>query len=122
LTVPAKAEVARVTSLSALEIQLIDGAGGYRSRAKRRSGRDLKGTAFGETAGVAAIMKVEKLDKGAGVTVNLEPAECELFVRLALDAQTAAFQETANSYLSLSLTLGKGILDLRQKQTRVLIP
>ena len=67
-------------------------------------------------------MKVEKLDKGAGVTVNLEPAECELFVRLALDAQTAAFQETANSYLSLSLTLGKGILDLRQKQTRVLIP
>lgn len=67
-------------------------------------------------------MKVEKLDKDAGVTVSLEPAECELFVRLALDAQAAAFQEAGSSYLSLSLTLGKGILDLRQRKTRVLIP
>jgi len=67
-------------------------------------------------------MRVEKRDKGAGVTVNLEPAECELFVRLALDAETAAFQHPPDSYLSLSLTLGKGILDLRQKKPRPLIP
>jgi hypothetical protein len=67
-------------------------------------------------------MKVEKLDKDAGVTVSLEPAECDLFVRLALDAQTAAFQENGRNYLSLSLALGKGILDLRQKKTQVLIP
>jgi hypothetical protein len=71
-------------------------------------------------------MNVERLDNRAGVTVNLGPDECQLFVRLAQDAERASqdrngapdlFKETAPNYFSVSLKIGKQIGALLNGQT-----
>lgn len=61
-------------------------------------------------------MRVEKCD-GHGVTVDLEPEECELFVRLARDAEKAGqgapgdshYQARSQTYFSVSLSIGQRI-------------
>ena len=44
-----------------------------------------------------------------GIDIHLEPDECELFVKLAQDAERAMFDEKAPSYLSVCVRLGRRI-------------
>jgi hypothetical protein len=63
-------------------------------------------------------VRVNKLENGAGVTVNLELDECALFVKLAEDAEKANqdrpgvpgnLKETRLNYFSVSLSIGRQI-------------
>jgi hypothetical protein len=64
-------------------------------------------------------MKIQRRENCAGVKVDFEPEECELFMKFALDANTATFKENGRNYFSLSLTLGRGINDLLKEETAV---
>jgi hypothetical protein len=68
-----------------------------------------------------ARMRIEKVSGRRGVQVNLEPEECELFVRLAQDAalagaategRTSSSPSSSATYFSVSLNIGRGIVSL----------
>jgi hypothetical protein len=69
-------------------------------------------------------MTIEKYSGADGVSIHLDPGECELFSQLARDAETAAAgietatraRDAAPSYFSLSLALGQTIRSFRQSQ------
>jgi hypothetical protein len=44
-----------------------------------------------------------------GVHIHLDADECELFVRLARDAERATYDEEAPNYLSVCVRLGRRI-------------
>jgi hypothetical protein len=62
-------------------------------------------------------MTIEKYSGVDGMSVHLDPEECELFRQLARDAETAGagvetaapHRDAAPSYFSLSLALGQTI-------------
>jgi hypothetical protein len=65
----------------------------------------------------------------SGVDVHLEPEECALFVQLVADAQRVdeselgsggVYSHAAPSYLSLSLSLGKKIRELIEREPSTL--
>ncbi len=72
-------------------------------------------------------MTIEKHPNQTGIDVHLEPAECELFLRLALDAEKASdggeasrrYAEPELSYFSISLALGQKIRALIGPDIRV---
>jgi hypothetical protein len=61
-------------------------------------------------------MTVER-DHQAGVKVYFDADECELFVKLALDAAAASQAETPHTYFDLSVKLGRKINALRPDQS-----
>jgi hypothetical protein len=71
-------------------------------------------------------MTIDKRAEQAGVDVHLDPAECELFSRLAADAEKASGSETLtyadgdSTYFSLSLALGKKIRALAEADSTFL--
>jgi len=74
-------------------------------------------------------MTIELCGEQPGVTVHLDPAECALLVRLAADAERVnrtglesgtVYTEAGNSYLSLSLALGRKIQELARQQAAAL--
>jgi hypothetical protein len=52
-----------------------------------------------------------------GVDIHLDPDECELFVKLARDAERAMYDEKALNYLSVCVRLGRCI-NLALSETR----
>jgi hypothetical protein len=71
-------------------------------------------------------MTIESRMEHAGIDVHFEPDECELFARLAADAEKlgqggidtpAPFGDIAPSYFSLSLALGQRIRAITQSRT-----
>jgi len=73
-------------------------------------------------------MTIEKRAQHVGVDVHFDPDECELFMKLALDAEKAnggadapvMYTVAAQSYFSLSLTLGKKFRALAQAESTLL--
>jgi hypothetical protein len=70
-------------------------------------------------------MTIEKRAEHVGVDVHFDPDECELFMRLASDAEKvngqseapAVYPGVAQSYFSLSLALGKQFRALAQAES-----
>ena len=72
-------------------------------------------------------MTIEKRAEHVGVDVHFDPGECELFMKLALDAEKVGWADapimyatTAQSYFSLSLALGKTFRALAQAESTLL--
>ncbi len=65
-------------------------------------------------------MTIAKPGSQSGIDVHFDPSECELFVKLALDAEKAGDEGPAAarrelSYLSISLALGQKIRALTER-------
>ena len=62
-------------------------------------------------------MRITSINAAQGVDVHLDPAECEIFVKLALDAEAARDgreprAEWMTNYVSLSIALGNKLRGL----------
>jgi len=73
-------------------------------------------------------MTIEKRTEHTGVDVHFDPDECELFMKLASDAEKvsggheapALCPAEAQSYFSLSVALGKRIRTLEAAEATIL--
>jgi hypothetical protein len=69
-------------------------------------------------------MTVQRALSRKGVDVHLDPRECELLMQLASNAETAngagsdhaVYAENAQSYLAVSLALGKQLRELASRE------
>lgn len=61
-------------------------------------------------------------DARGGVDLHLEPEECELFIKLAADAQEATYSTSAATYFSICLTIGQRINALRHASSERRVP
>jgi hypothetical protein len=70
-------------------------------------------------------MTIEKRAEAAGIDVHLDPEECELFMRLASDAEKVnagglepgVYKNADPSYFALSLALGRQIRALAAQES-----
>ncbi len=52
-------------------------------------------------------MTIERIGERAGVNVQLDPEECELFLKLARDAAKTTYSDAAPTYFAVCLKLGQ---------------
>jgi hypothetical protein len=58
-------------------------------------------------------MTLRDRDPSGGVDLHLEPEECELFIKLASDAERATYVVSTPTYFSICITIGQRINALR---------